>query len=248
MVAGKVALVTGASRGIGLAIAAELLRCGASVCLTARRGDELDAALRALHAGDAAMAVAGNVDDPLHRSAAVAAVVDRFGALDVVVNNAGTSPQYGPLVAADLDAVRKTLSVNLLAALGFVQAAWSAWLADHGGCILNVASTFGLRATPDTGAYNVSKAALVALTRQLALELAPGVRVNAVAPGAVHTRFARAFFEGREQELAARFPLGRAGEPSDVAAVARFLVSSEASWITGETVVVDGGALLPSTV
>lgn len=238
---GRVALVTGGTRGIGFAIAEELLGAGASVLLTARKQDDLDAALEGLGAGERAMGVAGSSDDGGHRASAVASCVARFGSLDLLVNNAGTNPQYGPLVEADLGAVAKIMDVNLVAPLGWIQEAWRAWMGAHGGVVLNVASAGGLRPGAHIGAYNASKAALIHMTKQLATELAPGVRINAIAPGVVRTRFARALFEGREEEVSARYPLGRIGEPSDAAKLAVFLLSDNASWITGETVTLDGG-------
>jgi NAD(P)-dependent dehydrogenase (short-subunit alcohol dehydrogenase family) len=244
MVTGKAALVTGASRGIGLGIARELLRAGARVCITARKQDELDAALGELEAGDRAFAVAGASDDAAHRRAAVAAVVERFGTLDLLVNNAATNPQYGPLVEADLAAVTKIFGVNVVAPLGWVQEAWAAGMRESGGAILNIASVGGIRAGAPIGAYNASKAALIHLTRQLAVELGPKVRVNAIAPAVVKTKFARALYEGREEAVAAGYPLKRLGTPEDTAGLARFLLSDEASWITGETVVIDGGVSL----
>lgn len=244
---GRTAIVTGASRGIGLAIAAELLACGANVCLTARKQHELDEALEGL-GSDRAMAVAGSADDPGHRRDAVAQVLDRFGSVDLLVNNAATNPQYGPLVEADLAAVDKVLQVNLVAPLAWVQEVWSAWMAEHGGAVLNLASVGGVRVGPMIGAYNMGKAALIHLTKQLALELGPKVRVNAVAPAVVKTKFARALYEGREDEVSAGYPLQRLGVPEDVATAARFLLSEEASWITGETVVIDGGLTLTGKV
>lgn len=242
MVEGKVALITGGSRGIGLGIAAELLAHGARVCITARKPDELAAALAGLDAGDRAMTVAGNSDDAEHRAEAVRATVERFGSLDLLVNNAATNPVYGPLVESDLAAVTKVFSLNVVAALGWVQEVWRASMAERGGAVVNVASLGGLTPSEGIGAYNASKAALIHMTRQLAVELGPTVRVNAVAPAIVKTRFARALYEGREAEVVADYPLGRLGVPEDVAAAARFLLSDEASWITGETLVLDGGA------
>jgi 3-oxoacyl-[acyl-carrier protein] reductase len=239
--AGRAALVTGASRGIGYEIASELLGLGASVCITGRKAGDLDEALGRLGDDERVLAVAGASDDPQHRAVAVTKTVEAFGGLDLLVNNAGVNPLHGPLVGADLGAVRKIFEVNVTAVLGWVQLAWSAWMAEHGGTILNVASLGGLRPGPMIGAYNASKAALIALTRQLAQELAPGVRVNAIAPAVITTRFARALYEGREAEVAAEYPLGRLGTPTDPAKLAAFLLGPDASWITGQTVVLDGG-------
>lgn len=244
MFTGRVALITGASRGIGLAIAGEVLAHGGRVALTARHADDLEEAAGRLDAGDRVLVVAGNSGDPNHRGEAVARALEQFGRLDYLVNNAATNPQYGPLVEADLGAVDKILSVNVVAPLGWVQEAWRAWMAEHGGGVVNLASIGGLRPGAQIGAYNASKAAIVQMTRQLALELAPGVRVNAVAPAVVKTRFSRALYEEHEGEVSAAYPLQRLGTPTDVAAAVRFLLSDEASWMTGETLVLDGGVSL----
>lgn len=241
---GRVAIVTGASRGIGFAIAERLIAEGASVCITARREADLEEAVRSLNTGDRAIAVAGRSDDPAHRRAAIAATIDAFGSLGMLVNNAAINPLYGPLVEADLDAARKILEVNVLAPLGWVQEAHRAWMGEYGGAVLNIASVGGLVAGELLGAYNTSKAALVHLTRQLALELGPAIRVNGIAPAVVKTRFARALYEDGDYELARLYPLRRLGEPEDTAALAAFLLSDEAAWITGQTVVADGGITL----
>ena len=241
---GRAALITGGSRGIGLGIAEELLRCGARVCLTARKPDELQETLTQLDAGERAFAVPGNTDDGEHRTDAVRQTVERFGRLDYLVNNAATNPQYGPLVEAELGAIEKVLRVNVLAPVGWIQEAYRAWMGEHGGSVVNVASVGGLRPGAMIGAYNGSKAALIHLTRQLAVELGPTVRVNAIAPSVVKTHFARALWEGRESEIAEHYPMKRLGKPTDTATITRFLLSDDASWITGETVVVDGGASL----
>jgi len=239
--AGKVALITGGTRGIGLGIAKELVRRGARVVITARKPDELTAAVEQLGGAETAIGVRGSSDDEEHQADAVAQAVRRFGSLDLLVNNAAVNPHYGPLVDAPLDAVRKIFEVNVTATLGWLQQAWRAHMQANGGAVLGVASVGGLRAGAPIGAYNASKAALIHLTRQLAVELGPTVRVNAIAPAVVKTRFARALFEHDEEGVAAAYPMKRLGVPADTAAAAAFLLSDAASWITGETLVVDGG-------
>ena len=241
--AGRAALVTGASRGIGLGVARHLLDRGAAVTITARKQAELDEAAASLGAPDRVLALPGNSGDAAARAAAVDGCVERFGSLDVLVNNTGINPQYGPLVHADLAAVSKIFEVNVVAALGFVQEAHRAWMGSHGGAVVNMASVGGLRSSGVIGAYGASKAALIRLTEELAWELGPDIRVNAVAPAVVKTRFAEALYAHGEDEVAARYPMKRLGTPEDVAALVGFLVSDAASWITGETVRVDGGML-----
>ncbi len=241
--AGQTALVTGGTRGIGLGIAQELVDRGASVVVTARKADELAAAVAQLdpEGTGRAMSVQGSADDEAHQADAVAQAVGRYGRLDLLVANAAVNPQYGPLVDADLSAVRKVMEVNVTAVLGWVQQAWRQSLREHGGSVLAVASVGGLRSGAPIGAYNASKAALIHLVRQLGAEMGPGVRVNAIAPAVVKTRFAEALYAGREEEVAAQYPLGRLGVPQDTAKAGCFLLSGDASWITGETLVVDGG-------
>jgi NAD(P)-dependent dehydrogenase (short-subunit alcohol dehydrogenase family) len=240
---GKAALVTGATRGIGFGIAQEIVARGGNVCITARKPDELEEAVRTLDPDGAGVAISarGGADDPEHQEQAVKLVIERFGRLDFLVNNAAVNPQYGPLMDADLGAVRKVFEVNVIAILAWTQQAWRHWLADNGGAVLNVASVGGLRAGSPIGAYNASKASVIHLTRQLAVELGPKVRVNGIAPAVVKTKFARALYEGREDEVASHYPLKRLGVPEDTAKLAAFLLSDDASWITGETVTIDGG-------
>jgi NAD(P)-dependent dehydrogenase (short-subunit alcohol dehydrogenase family) len=240
---GKVALVTGATRGIGRAIAEAYAAAGAAICALARKADELDetaAALREL--GGAVATHAGSAGDPGAIEASVTRCLDELGGLDVLVNNAATNPTFGPLIDIEHRAVRKVLEVNVEGPLLISQAAWRAWMREHGGVILNVASLGGVRPSPFIGMYNTSKAALIHLTRQLAMELGPSVRVNAIAPGLVKTFFARALYEHDEEGMAARFPLKRLGVPDDIAGAALFLASDAASWLTGEVLLVDGGA------
>jgi NAD(P)-dependent dehydrogenase (short-subunit alcohol dehydrogenase family) len=189
------------------------------------------------------LAAPGNAGRDEDRAEAVERTMAAFGRLDVLVNNTGINPTFGALMEADLGAVRKIFDVNVVAALGFVQLAWRAWMAEHGGAVINVASVGGLRSTGMIAAYGASKAALIRLTEELAWQLGPKVRVNAVAPAVVKTKFATALYAGREDEASAVYPMKRLGEPDDVAKLVAFLASDEAGWITGETVRVDGGLL-----
>lgn len=239
---GRVALITGASRGIGRATAALFAEAGAKVMLTSRKADALAEAVQGID-GEVAW-FAGNAGDPEVARACVASTVSRFGRLDILVNNAATNPYYGPIVDLDLALADKIVQVNQRAVLAWSQAAWHQAMAAGGGAIVNVASVGGFMVEAGIGYYNTTKAAVIHLTRQLALELAPGVRVNAVAPGLVKTRFARLLWEPFGDTIAARLPLRRLGEPADIAKTILFLVSDEASWMTGHTLVVDGGSSL----
>jgi NAD(P)-dependent dehydrogenase (short-subunit alcohol dehydrogenase family) len=248
---GKVALVTGASRGIGHAIAVELARGGAAVTISSRKPEQISAAadeLRGLVPGAKVLAVPANTGSDEDRAEVVRRTVEEFGSLDVLINNTGINPTYGPLADADLNAVRKLFDVNVVGALGFVQLALRAWMAEHGGSIVNIASIAGLRSSGVIAAYGASKAALIRLTEELAWQLGPGVRVNAVAPAVVKTKFAEALYTDHEEQVAAAYPMKRLGEPADVARLVAFLASDQASWITGETVRVDGGMLATGTL
>ena len=244
----KVAIVTGASRGIGLGVAERLVAEGARVCVTARKPEALQEAVEALGGPDHAIAVAGNAADPAHRADAVARTLEAFGSVDLLVNNTGINPAYGPLVELDLDAARKILDTNVVAALGWVQEVHRAWMAEHGGAVVNISSVAGTKPAPGIAMYGASKATLISLTEALALELGPTIRVNAVAPAVVKTRFATALYEGREEEVAAGYPLQRLGVPEDIGSVVAFLLSAEAGWLTGQTLVVDGGLTLTGGV
>jgi NAD(P)-dependent dehydrogenase (short-subunit alcohol dehydrogenase family) len=244
---GKVALVTGASRGIGYAIAEALVARGDRVCITGRGEEALKEAVEKLGASRV-IGVAGKAHDTAHQADAVARAMEAFGRVDYLVNNAGTNPVFGPMADLDLDVARKVYETNVLSALGFAQQTWKAWQKDNGGAIVNIASVAGISASPFIGAYGMSKAAMVNLTQQLAHEFAPRVRVNAIAPAVVKTKFATALYEGREAEAAAAYPLGRLGVPEDIAGAAAFLASDQAGWITGQTLVIDGGIFLNAGV
>ena len=240
----KVVLVTGASRGIGEAVAAGFLASGArGVVITSRKLDNVEAAAERLGEADRVLALVARSDTVEDAERAVGAAVERFGACDILVNNAGTNAAPGNLVEVDLAAVDKTWEVNQRGPLVYTQAVWRGWMNEHGGAICNTASVGGLRPGPILGAYNISKAALIYMTRQLAFELAPTVRVNAVAPAVVKTRLSQLLWQDNEVAAAATHPLGRLGEPEDVANAVVFLSSEQASWITGVVMEVDGGAM-----
>ncbi|MEJ9079121.1 MULTISPECIES: SDR family oxidoreductase [Gordonia] len=241
---GQTAIVTGASRGIGLAIAERLVAEGAKVTITARKQDALDEAVTRLGGPDVALAVAGRADDPDHQADTVAKTIEAFGSADLLVNNTGINPVYGPIMQIDPDAARKIMDVNVISALRWTQAVNAAWQAEHGGAIVNVASIAGLRPAPGIAFYGVSKAAVIHLTEELAWELGPNIRVNAVAPAVVKTKFATALYEGREDEVSQAYPLKRLGEPDDIGSVVAFLLSNDAGWMTGQTLVIDGGVTL----
>jgi NAD(P)-dependent dehydrogenase (short-subunit alcohol dehydrogenase family) len=245
---GKVALVTGASKGIGKAIAATLATSGAKVMLVSRKLDQLQATAADIVSTGAAAGVsvdvevfAANVGDLDAAQACVSATVERFGSIDILVNNAATNPYFGATLGVDSARYDKTFQVNLKGPLFWTQAVWEAGMKDRSGVIVNVASVGGLRAEGGLGVYNLTKAALIHLTRQLASELGP-TRVVGVAPGLVQTDFAAFLVDNFGDKLAAQLPLKRLGEPQDIANLVTFLVSDAAGWITGETYVIDGGA------
>jgi NAD(P)-dependent dehydrogenase (short-subunit alcohol dehydrogenase family) len=239
---GKVALVTGASKGIGRAIAAAFAEAGASVMLSSRKAPGLEAAAADID-GDIAWCVA-NAGEPDQAAACVAATVERFGRVDILVNNAAANPYMGPLMGISPSQIDKTHQVNQRAAVVWAQQVWNAGMQDRGGVILNISSMGAFLVETDLGYYNTTKAALVHLTHQMAAELAPRVRVNAIAPGLVRTVFSQALWEHNEEDCAQQLPLCRLGEPEDIAGAAVFLCSDKASWITGVTLPVDGGALV----
>lgn len=241
---GETAIVTGASRGIGLGIAERLVAEGARVVITGRNAESLEEAVAHLGGPAHALGVAGRADDPDHQDDVIHQALETFGSLDLLVNNTGINPTYGPVVEMDLGAARKVVEVNCIAALSWVQKVYVASMKEHGGAIVNVSSLSSVRAAPNIGFYGASKAMLNSLTELLAVELGPGTRVNGVAPAVVKTRFAAALYEGREDEARQAYPLKRLGEPEDIGSVVAFLLSDEASWLTGQTVIIDGGVSL----
>ncbi|MCR1781948.1 SDR family oxidoreductase [Nocardioides carbamazepini] len=245
---GKTAIVTGASRGIGLAIAERLVADGARVVITGRGKEALDEAVATLGGPDRALGVAGKADDAEHQADVVRQAVGTFGSADLLVNNTGINPAYGPMIDLDLGVARKIVDVNVLAALAWTQRVHAAWMKEHGGAVVNVSSVSGVKPAPGIGMYGASKAMLISMTELLAVELGPDIRVNAVAPAVVKTRFATALYEGREDDVAAQYPLKRLGEPEDIGSVVAFLLSADAAWLTGQTVVVDGGVTLTGGV
>jgi NAD(P)-dependent dehydrogenase (short-subunit alcohol dehydrogenase family) len=245
---GKTALITGASRGIGLATAARYLEAGANVMLTSRTAEDLAAAAEGLDPGGNTGRVAwhaAHVGHPEDAESCVAATVAAFGGLDILVNNAGTNPYFGPMIDIDVVRAQKTFEVNQLSVVVWTGAAVRAGLGRGGvasGSVINVASIGGLGVEPGIGWYNVTKAAVLHITRQLAFELAPSIRVNALAPGLVKTKLASALWEGPgEERIAAHIPLRRLGMPDDIATAALFLASDASSWMSGQTMVIDGG-------
>ena len=236
---GKVALVTGASKGIGKAIAAGLASSGARVMLSSRKLDQLEGAAAEMD-GETAV-FAANAGDPSAAEACVDATIERFGAVDILVNNAATNPYYGATLDVDEARFDKTFQVNVKGPLFWSHQVWEKSMRARPGVIVNIASVGGLRAEFGLGVYNVTKAALIHLTRQLAAELGPS-RVVGIAPGLVNTDFASVLVDNFGDAMKNALPMKRLGEPEDIANLAVFLASDAASWITGETYVIDGGA------
>ena len=240
---GKTALVTGGSKGIGKAIAAAFIEAGARVMITSRKADALEAAADEI--GGDCVWEAGNAGSPDDAERIVDACIERLGGLDILVNNAATNPYAGPTIDIDLARWEKTLSVNLTGPLVWTQLAWRKTMAERGGVVVNISSVGGLTTSPVLGPYDITKAALIHMTQQLAAELGPKVRVNALCPGLVKTDFAKMLWEGdRGDQVAQMYPLKRLGEVGDIAAAALYLAADSGSWITGQTIVLDGGGLV----
>lgn len=248
---GRTALITGASRGIGKASAMALAAEGANVVLSSRKQEALEevaAEIRAAHPEVGVLAKAAHVGDAEQAAACMDAAIAEFGGIDVLVNNAGTNPYYGPMVDIDPSRAEKTVQVNQFAIVQWTQLAWRKSMAERGGVIVNMASIGGMVTEAGIGYYNATKAAVIHMTRQFAVELAPGVRVNAIAPGLVKTHLARALWEPNEERISKALPLGRLGEPEDIANAVVFLAGDASSWMTGQTLVVDGGSIVRPSI
>lgn len=240
---GKVALVTGGSRGIGKSIAQTFVEAGAQVMITSRKAEACEAAVKEI--GEGAHFEAGHIGKEEDTVRVIEATLDRLGRIDVLVNNAATNPYAGPIIEIDRPRWDKTFSTNLTAPLFWTQKVWNVWMKENGGSVINIASVGGFGTSPILGVYDITKAALIHVTKQLAAELAPKVRVNALAPGLVKTDFAKALWEdGKGDEVAKAYPLERLGEVEDVAAAALFLAAESSRWVTGQTWVLDGGGMI----
>jgi NAD(P)-dependent dehydrogenase (short-subunit alcohol dehydrogenase family) len=241
--------VTGGSRGIGSAIATALAEQGAQVVISSRKQADLDQEAERINAQypEKATAIAAHAGRPEDLERLVATVMERFSRIDILVNNAATNPSFGPTIEAELGAWDKTFEVNLRGVFVLTRLVYKASMETHGGSVVNVASVGGLRPGFGLGVYNVTKAGLIMLTRQLALEIGGKVRVNAVAPGLVKTRFAEALWGNEEilDRVISSNPMGRIGLPDEIAGAVVFLASDAASYINGEVIVIDGGGVQP---
>jgi NAD(P)-dependent dehydrogenase (short-subunit alcohol dehydrogenase family) len=240
---GKVALVTGGSRGIGKSIAQTFVEAGAQVMITSRKAEVCEAAVKEI--GEGAHFEAGHIGNEEDTQRVVEATLDRLGRIDILINNAATNPYAGPIIEIDRARWDKTFSTNLTAPLFWTQRVWDRWMKENGGSVINIASVGGFGTSPILGVYDITKAALIHVTKQLAAELAPKVRVNALAPGLVKTDFAKALWEDGKGDLVAKgYPLERLGEVEDVAGAALFLAAESGRWVTGQTWVMDGGGMV----
>jgi NAD(P)-dependent dehydrogenase (short-subunit alcohol dehydrogenase family) len=244
---GKIAVVNGASRGIGEAIARGLADCGATVVLTSRRQDGVQSVADAIvEAGGTAVAHACHAGHLDEIDALFEMVRKEFGRLDILINNAATNPYYGEASGLSPEAFDKTVEVNLKGPYFMSSKAVPLMIESGGGSIVNVASIAALTPLPGQAVYSMTKAGLISVTRSFAKEYGKqGVRVNAILPGVVETRFASALVEDPGvQKWLSRLPAGRAGQPDEMVAGVLYLVSDQASYTTGTTLVMDGGASL----
>ncbi len=247
---GKVAIVTGASRGIGQAIAERYAEAGAKVVISSRKQDGLDAVVKGItDKGGTALGITAHNGQKEALQGLVQATIDAFGRVDILVNNAATNPHFGTLLEAEDSLWQKTIEVNIMGNMWLTQAVVKYMKAQGGGKIINVASINGIRPGRMQGIYSMTKAAIISLTQTLAMELASeNIQVNAIAPGLVQTKFASAIWANDDllSEILRRTPAGRIGQPDDIAGIAVYLASGVSSFATGQVFVVDGGVMLGS--
>ncbi len=247
---GKVAIVTGASRGIGQSIAEQYAKAGAKVVLASRKQESLEeVAAQIKEQGGEAIAIAAHTGKKETLTELVQKTVEAFGRVDVLVNNAATNPHFGPMLEAEDSLWQKTIEVNIMGNVWLCQQVVPVMREHGGGSIINVASVNGIRPGTMQGIYSMTKAAVISLTKTLAMELGvDGIRVNAIAPGLIQTKFAQVLWENEAmlKSVQDRTPLGRIGQPEDIASLALWLASDASSFATGETYVVDGGLTLPA--
>jgi len=245
---GKVAIVTGASKGIGEAIAKGFSRAGARVVVSSRKLDGVESVARSIQdEGGEALAIQAHMGYPEQVASLVNDTVDKWGSVDVVVNNAGISPHFGPLLTADEGQFEKILDVNLKGYFRLCKEVYPHMVTQGGGKIINISSVVGTRPGPGMGAYSISKAGINMLTMVLANELGQhNIQVNAIAPGLIKTKFSSVLW--RNEELLRRqesiTPLGRIGLPEDVVGAALFFASPASDWVTGTVMIVDGGSMV----
>lgn len=244
---GKVAIVTGGTRGIGLAIATTLARAGAKVAVASRKPEHVDAVVKALTAeGHDVVGIVANMGKAADAHAVAARTVEAFDGIDIIVNNAATNPVFGPLQQTSDEAFEKIFSVNVKGPLELCRTAHTVMAQRGGGSIVNIASIGGVSPEAGLGLYSVSKAALVSLTKVMAQEWgADGIRANVICPGLIKTRFSQALWtdEHIATQMLDHQPIRRIGVPDDVAGLALFLASDASSYCTGSVYMVDGGYL-----
>ena len=247
---GKVAIVTGASRGIGQAIAECYAEAGAKVVISSRKQEGLDAVVKGItDKGGTALAVAAHNGQKEALQALAQAALDAYGRIDILVNNAATNPHFGTLLEAEDSLWQKTIEVNIMGNMWLTQAVVKQMKRQGGGKIINVASINGIRPGRMQGIYSMTKAAIISLTQTLGMELAgDNIQVNAIAPGLVQTKFASVIWENDDLmgEILRRTPAGRIGQPDDITGIAVYLASGASSFATGQVFVVDGGVTLGS--